>query len=69
MQYGLSHTPANQAIIILLFELVVAALSSWWWVNETLNVQEWIGAAMIVTGSLFSGRLVKSATLEKHHAD
>ena len=68
VQYGLSHTPANQAIVILLFELVAAALSSWWWVNETLNVQEWIGAAMIVTGSLFSGRLVKPAALEKHHA-
>ena len=59
VQYGLSHTSANQAIIILLFELVAAALSSWWWVNETLNLQEWIGAAMIITGSLFSGQIEK----------
>lgn len=57
VQYGLSHTPANRAIIILLFELVAAALSSWWWVNESLNLQEWIGAAMIITGSLFSGQI------------
>ena len=68
VQYGLSHTLANQAIIIFLFELVVAALSSWWWVNETLNVQEWIGAAMIITGSLFSGHLEKPPALEKSHA-
>ena len=68
VQYGLSHTLANQAIIIFLFELVVAAFSSWWLVNETLNVQEWIGAAMIITGSLFSGHLEKLPTLEKSHA-
>jgi drug/metabolite transporter (DMT)-like permease len=68
VQYGLSHTLANQAIIIFLFELVVAALSSWWWVNETLNLQEWMGAAMIITGSLFSGHLEKPPTLEKSHA-
>lgn len=68
VQYGLSHTLANQAIIIFLFELVVAALSSWWWVNETLNLQEWIGAAMIITGSLFSGQLGKTPTQEKLHA-
>ena len=68
VQYGLSHTLANQAIIIFLFELVVAALSSWWWVNETLNTQEWIGAAMIVTGSLFSGHLEKPSSLENAHA-
>lgn len=68
VQYGLSHTLANQAIIIFLFELVVAALSSWWWVNETLNLQEWIGAAMIITASLFSGHLEKPSTLEKSHA-
>lgn len=68
VQYGLSHTLANQAIIIFLFELVVAALSSWWWVNETLNLQEWIGAAMIIAGSLFSGQLEKTSTEKTSHA-
>ena len=68
VQYGLSKTLANQAIIIFLFQLVVAALSSWWWVNETLNLQEWIGAAMIITGSLFSGRLEKPPVREKSYA-
>jgi drug/metabolite transporter (DMT)-like permease len=65
VQFGLSHTLANQAIIIFLFELIVAAISSWWWVNETLNAQEWIGAAMIITGSLFSGHLEKPSSQEK----
>ena len=60
VQYGLTHTAANRAILIFLFELVAAALSSWWWVNETLNAREWIGAAMIVTGSLFSGHMEQS---------
>ena len=68
VQYGLSHTLANQAIIIFLFELIVAAISSWWWVNETLNVQEWIGAAMIIIGSLFSGHLEKPSSQEKSYA-
>ncbi len=68
VQFGLSHTLANQAIIIFLFELIVAAISSWWWVNETLNVQEWIGAAMIITGSLFSGHLEKPSSQEKSYA-
>ena len=68
VQYGLSHTLANQAIIIFLFELIVAALSSWWWVNETLNLREWIGAAMIVTASLFSGHMEDTPNSEQRHA-
>lgn len=67
VQYGLSHTLANQAILIFLFELVAAALSSWWWANETLNTREWLGAAMIVTGSLFSGHIEKSPHRENAH--
>jgi drug/metabolite transporter (DMT)-like permease len=57
VQYGLSHTPANQAIIIFLFELVVAAISSWFLANESLTLREWIGAVMIIAGSLFSGHV------------
>ena len=67
VQYGLSHTLANQAILIFLFELVAAALSSWWWANETLSTREWLGAAMIVTGSLFSGHIEKSPSAENAH--
>lgn len=57
MQYGLTHTPANQAIVILLFELVVVAVSSYYLAHETLSLQEWVGGAMIVAASIFSGML------------
>lgn len=67
VQYGLSHTLANQAILIFLFELVAAALSSWWWANETLSLREWLGAAMIVTGSLFSGHIENRSQPEHAH--
>lgn len=57
VQHGLSYTSANQAIVIFLFELVVAAISSWFLANESMSVREWVGAIMIVAGSLFSGHL------------
>lgn len=57
VQYGLSHTSANQAIIIFLFELVVAAISSYFLADEALTLREWAGAAMIIAGSLFSGQM------------
>jgi len=56
-QYGLAHTPANQAIVIFLFELVVAAVSSYFLANEALGAREWVGGALIVAATLFSGRL------------
>ena len=55
--YGLAHTPANRAVVIFLFELVVAAASSYFWADEALSGREWLGAALIVAASLFSGRL------------
>lgn len=57
VQYGLTHTPANRAIVIFLFELVVAALASWLLAGEAMTPKEWIGGAMIVAASLFSGKL------------
>lgn len=57
MQYGLTHMPANQAIVILLFELVVAAISAYYLAGETMTLREWAGGVMIVAASLFSGRL------------
>ncbi|MEW6133459.1 MAG: DMT family transporter [Pseudomonadota bacterium] len=57
VQYGLSHTPANRAIVIFLFELVVAAIASWFLANEAMTPREWLGGAMIVAGSLFSGHM------------
>jgi drug/metabolite transporter (DMT)-like permease len=60
VQYGLANTPANQAIVILLSELVVAAVASWWLAGEEMGTQEWLGGAMIVAASLFSGKMEKS---------
>ena len=62
VQYGLTHTPANQAIVIFLFELVVAALASWLLAGEAMTLKEWIGGAMIVAASLFSGKLAAHET-------
>ncbi|MFN0316925.1 MAG: DMT family transporter [Burkholderiales bacterium] len=57
VQYGISKTPATQAIVILLFELVVAAWGSYVLAGEAMTVQEWAGGALIVAASLLSGRL------------
>ncbi|MGQ9684904.1 MAG: DMT family transporter [Thiobacillaceae bacterium] len=57
VQYGLAHTPAMQAIVILLTELVAAGLSSWWLAGEVMTTREWLGGAMIVAASLLSGKM------------
>lgn len=57
VQYGLTHTTASRAIVIFLFELVAAALSSWLLAGEEMTAQEWLGGAIIVAASLFSGKL------------
>ena len=57
VQYGLAHTPANRAIVILLSELVVAAVASRILAGEAMDANEWIGGAMIVAATLFSGNL------------
>ena len=62
VQYGLTHTPANQAIVIFLFELLVAALASWLLAGEAMTLKEWLGGAMIVAASLFSGKLAAHET-------
>ena len=57
VQHGLTHTPANQAVVIFMFELVVAAWSSWLLAGESMGIQEWTGGAMIIAASLFSGNM------------
>lgn len=57
VQYGLAHTPAMQAIVILLTELVAAGLSSWWLAGEVMTAREWLGGAMIVAASLLSAKV------------
>lgn len=67
VQYGLARVAANQAIVIFLFELVVAAVAAYFLAHERMGMQEWIGALMIVTASLFSGRMEDAQLKEKAH--
>jgi drug/metabolite transporter (DMT)-like permease len=67
VQYGLARVPANQAIVIFLSELVVAAIAAYFLSDERMGAQEWIGAAMIITASLFSGHMEDDQLKEKSH--
>jgi drug/metabolite transporter (DMT)-like permease len=67
VQYGLARVPANQAIVIFLFELVVAAVAAYYLSMERMGLQEWAGAVMIVTASLFSGHMEDDQVKEKRH--
>jgi drug/metabolite transporter (DMT)-like permease len=68
VQYGLARVPANQAIVIFLFELVIAAIAAYFLSDERMGVQEWVGAAMIITASLFSGHMENDQSKAKQHA-
>jgi drug/metabolite transporter (DMT)-like permease len=57
VQYGLTHLPANQAILIMLFELVAAAVSSYFLAAEAMGMREWLGSLMIIVGGLLSARV------------
>jgi drug/metabolite transporter (DMT)-like permease len=61
VQFGITHTAANRAAVIFMFELVVAALSSWLLAGETMAPREWVGGSMIVLAALYSGRLEGAA--------
>ncbi len=67
VQYGLARVPANQAIVIFLFELVVAAVAAYFLSMERMGLQEWAGAIMIVAASLFSGHMEDDQVKEKRH--
>ena len=57
LQYGITHIPANQAIVIMLFELVAAAIAAYFLTNEHLTQRDWVGGLMIASASLFSARV------------
>jgi drug/metabolite transporter (DMT)-like permease len=57
VQYGLTHLPANQAIVLFLSELVFAAVSSYFLAGEQLGLAEMTGAVLIVSASLLSGKI------------
>lgn len=57
VQFGLTHLPANQSIVLLLFELLFAAVAAYFLAGEKMGVQELVGAALIVSASLLSGKI------------
>ncbi|MEO7559203.1 MAG: DMT family transporter [Nitrosospira sp.] len=57
VQYGVTHVPANRAIVIMLFELVVAAVAAHFLTDEVMTLKSWMGGALIVSASLFSARM------------
>ncbi|MDD5612603.1 MAG: DMT family transporter [Gallionella sp.] len=57
VQYGLTNLPANQSIVLFMVELVFAAVSSFFLAGEQMGTREIIGAVLIVSASLFSGKI------------
>lgn len=57
VQYGVTHLSANRAVVLFLFELVVAALTSYLLAREVMELRDWIGATLIVSATLLSGRM------------
>jgi drug/metabolite transporter (DMT)-like permease len=58
LQFAIANMSANRAIILFLFELVAAAISSYLLANEAMQLRDWIGALLIVSASLLSGKLL-----------
>jgi drug/metabolite transporter (DMT)-like permease len=54
VQYGVTLIKATRASVLFLFELVVAAIAAYFLTDETMNVYEWIGGALIVVASVFA---------------
>jgi drug/metabolite transporter (DMT)-like permease len=57
VQYGVTHLLSNRAMLLFLSELVIAAISSYFLANEVMQLRDWIGALLIVSASLLSGKL------------
>ncbi len=57
VQYGLTHLPANRAIVLFLSELVFAAVSAYFLAGEQMGMREIVGAVLIISASLLSGRV------------
>jgi drug/metabolite transporter (DMT)-like permease len=57
VQYSIALLDANRAMLLFLVELVFAALSSYVLAGEVMQPRDWLGALLIVSASLLSGRL------------
>lgn len=64
VQYGVTHLLSNRAMLLFLFELVVAAISSYFLADEAMQLRDWIGASLIVSASLLSGKLHATSKVE-----
>lgn len=58
LQFAIANLPANRAIVLFLFELVAAAVSSYFLANEAMHMRDWLGALLIVSASLLSGKML-----------
>ena len=65
VQHGLAHLAANRVIILFLFELVFAAIASYFLAGEEMELRDWLGATLIVSASLLSGRLHEPESMEQ----
>jgi len=54
VQYGVTLIKATRASVLFLFELVVAATAAYFLTDETMNIYEWTGGALIVAASVFA---------------
>jgi drug/metabolite transporter (DMT)-like permease len=57
VQYGVTHLPANRAVVLFQFELVIAAISSYFLAEEAMGLIDWFGALLIISASFLSGKL------------
>jgi drug/metabolite transporter (DMT)-like permease len=57
VQFGITRLLSNRAMLLFLFELVVAAISSYLLADEAMQLRDWLGALLIVSASLLSGKL------------
>jgi drug/metabolite transporter (DMT)-like permease len=57
VQEGVTQVGANQAIVLLLTELVFAAIGAHFLADERMSLHQWLGGALIVTATLLSGQL------------
>ena len=49
---------ATQVMTLMLMELLFAAISAYLLAGERMQLQEWIGGALIASASLLSGHIV-----------
>jgi len=52
--YAVSQMPVQRSSVIMLFEVVVGAVSAWWLANEQIDLQEWVGGALVLGGGLIA---------------